>query len=93
MDISTEFLKSTFVFIGDNVTPINSAVNVFQDPIAMPTCHLHKQMLMRKESQTTRFRDPPRSVVIIPAQHITVVLFFVLINRDIVGKYQRKECT
>lgn len=48
IDISTEFLKSTFVFIQDNVTPINSAVNAFQDPIPIPTCHLHKQMLMKK---------------------------------------------
>lgn len=29
IDISTEFLKLTFVFIGDNVTPINSTVNIF----------------------------------------------------------------
>lgn len=51
MDISTEFLKPTFVSIGDNGTPINSTVNVFQDIIPFPTCHLHKQMLMKNKTR------------------------------------------
>jgi hypothetical protein len=71
MDISTEYLKPTFVFIGDNVTPINSTVNIFQDLNLIPTCHLHEKILIKAGY---KIKDQHISIDACTTHHIRIFL-------------------
>lgn len=86
VDISTEFLKPTFVFIGDNVTPINSTVNIFQDLILIPTCHLHEKILKPDRKIKDQHRAIGASVT-----HNTSTFLFILLNGAIFGKSQKRD--